>query len=665
MRGAASWYYQPLFGGQARRLGGGQMTPPPIAPACHFPRTTMTLPIAGQTAAGKAAEATVSDVVIRFAGDSGDGMQLTGTQFTNTSALIGNDLSTLPDFPAEIRAPAGTLPGVSAFQVRIADHDIHTPGDAPDVLVAMNPAALKANLRDLRDNGVIIVNTDEFTPRNLKRAGYESNPLEDDSLNAFRLYQVALTTMTRRALEESELDVRSKDRCKNFLALGMIYWLFSRPLEPTIDWLRVKFRRRPEIAEANVKVMKAGWNFCDITDAFQVRYDVEPARLEPGTYRSIHGNSALAIGLVAASRRSGLPLFLGAYPITPASDVLHELATYKHFGVTTYQAEDEIAAVCAAIGASFGGALGVSCSSGPGIALKAEGINLAVMVELPLVICDIQRGGPSTGLPTKTEQADLLQVMYGRNNESPVPVIAASSPADCFDTALEAVGLATTYMTPVVLLSDGYIANGAEPWRIPEVEALPDLRVDFHRDAEGFMPYMRNDATLARPWAIPGTPGLEHRVGGLEKEDVTGNVNYEPENHDHMVRLRAEKVARIANEIPELEVDGPQSGKLLVLGWGSTLGAITGAVNQARTDGLTVSRAHLRHLNPFPRNLGDVLDRFERVLVPEMNLGQLALLLRARYLKDIETYSKVEGKPFTRDEILHRIETTIRETAGA
>ena len=615
----------------------------------------MTLPIAGQTAAGRAAEATVSDVVIRFAGDSGDGMQLTGTQFTNTSALIGNDLSTLPDFPAEIRAPAGTLAGVSGFQVRIADHDIHTPGDAPDVLIAMNPAALKANLRDLRDNGVIIVNTDEFTPRNLKRAGYESNPLEDDSLNAFRLYRVGLTTMTRRALEESPLDVRSKDRCKNFLALGMVYWLFSRPLEGTIDWLRVKFKRRPEIAEANVKVMKAGWNFCDITDAFQVRYDVEPAPLEPGIYRSIHGNSALAIGLVAASRRSGLPLFLGAYPITPASDVLHELATYKHFGVTTYQAEDEIAAVCSAIGASFGGSLGVTCSSGPGIALKAEGINLAVMVELPLVICDIQRGGPSTGLPTKTEQADLLQVMFGRNNESPVPVIAAASPADCFDTALEAVRMATTYMTPVILLSDGYIANGSEPWRIPQVEELPDLRVDFHQDAEGFLPYMRDQQTLARPWAIPGTPGLEHRIGGLEKEDVTGNVNYEPENHDHMVRLRAEKIARIAGDLPEIEVDGPESGKLLVLGWGSTLGAITGAVNQARTDGFTVSRAHLWHINPFPRNLGDVLERFERVLVPEMNLGQLALLLRARYLKDIETFSKVEGKPFTRDEILHRI----------
>ena len=622
----------------------------------------MTLPIAGQSAAGRAAEATVSDVVIRFAGDSGDGMQLTGTQFTNTSALIGNDLSTLPDFPAEIRAPAGTLAGVSGFQVRIADHDIHTPGDAPDVLIAMNPAALKANLRDLRENGVIIVNTDEFTPRNLKRAGYESNPLEDDSLNAFRLYQVALTTMTRRALEESELDVRSKDRCKNFLALGMVYWLFSRPLDSTIDWLRVKFKRRPEIAEANVKVMKAGWNFCDITDAFQVRYDVEPAQLEPGIYRSIHGNSALAIGLVAASRRSGLPLFLGAYPITPASDVLHELATYKHFGVTTYQAEDEIAAVCAAIGASFGGSLGVTCSSGPGIALKAEGINLAVMVELPLIVCNIQRGGPSTGLPTKTEQADLLQVMFGRNNESPVPVIAASSPADCFDTALEAVRLATTWMTPVILLSDGYIANGAEPWRIPQVEELPDLRLDFHQVPEGFMPYMRDEKTLARPWAIPGTPGLEHRIGGLEKEDVTGNVNYEPDNHDHMVRLRAEKVARIADEIPDIEVEGPQSGKLLVLGWGSTLGAITGAVNQARADGLIVSRAHLRHINPFPHNLGDILDRFERVLVPEMNLGQLALLLRARYLKDIETYSKVEGKPFTRDEILHRIEQMAGES---
>ncbi len=617
----------------------------------------MTLPASGKDETEAAAPPEkVSDVVIRFAGDSGDGMQLTGTQFTNTSALLGNDLSTLPDFPAEIRAPAGTLAGVSAFQVRIADHDIHTPGDQPDVLVAMNPAALKANLADVPLNGVIIVNTDEFTDRNFAKAGIESNPLEDDTLNGYRVYEAAITTLTRRTLEDSELDVRSQDRCKNLFALGMIYWMFSRPTEATIDWLQVKFKRIPAVAEANIKVLKAGWNYCDITEVFQVRYEVESAELEPGIYRNIHGNSALAMGLVAASRRSGLPMFLGAYPITPASDVLHELATYKHFGVTTLQAEDEIAAVCAAIGASFGGSLGVTCSSGPGIALKSEAMNLALMVELPLIVCDIQRGGPSTGLPTKTEQADLLQVMFGRNSDAPVPVVAASSPSDCFHAALEAVRLATQYMVPVVLLSDGYIANGSEPWKLPEIEGLPDLRVDFRTDPEDFTPYVRNPETLARAWAIPGTPGLEHRVGGLEKEDVTGNVSYDPANHDHMVRLRAEKVQRIANDIPDVEVVGDRAGDLLVLGWGSTLGAITGAVNEARGKGLSVSRAHLTHLNPFPKNLGDVLRSFEKVLVPEMNLGQLTMLLRAEYLVDAQVYSKVEGKPFARQEILARIE---------
>ncbi|HUP24617.1 MAG TPA: 2-oxoacid:acceptor oxidoreductase subunit alpha [Thermoanaerobaculia bacterium] len=616
----------------------------------------MTVPTVGKTqqtglVSSGAQPERLSEVVIRFAGDSGDGMQITGSQFTTTSALLGNDLSTLPDFPAEIRAPAGTLPGVSAFQVRIADYDIHTPGDAPDVLVAMNPAALKANLGDLRHSGVIIVNADEFNARNLKKAGYETNPIEDGSLDKYRVFQADIGTMTRRALEGTSLDARAQDRCKNFFALGMVYWLFSRPLENTVEWLQTKFKSRPELATANILAMKAGWNFCDITQLFQVRYEVEPAHLEPGTYRNIHGNSALALGLVAASRRSGLPLFLGAYPITPASDVLHELASYKQFGVTTFQAEDEIAAVCAAIGASFGGALGVTCSSGPGIALKAEGMNLAVMVELPLIVCDIQRGGPSTGLPTKTEQADLLQVMFGRNSESPVPVLAAASPSDCFDTALEAVRIATRYMVPVVLLSDGYIANGSEPWRLPDVEDLPDLRLEFRQDPQGFLPYLRDQDTLARPWAIPGTPGLEHRIGGLEKQDVTGNVSYDPHNHDHMVRLRAEKVARIAREIPDLEVHGDAAGELLVLGWGSTLGAITGAVNLARKEGLSVSRAHLRHLNPFPNNLGEVLGRFRRVVVPEMNLGQLSLLLRARYLVDIESLTKVQGKPFTRQEI--------------
>ncbi|MEZ5331624.1 MAG: 2-oxoacid:acceptor oxidoreductase subunit alpha [Thermoanaerobaculia bacterium] len=598
----------------------------------------------------------VEDVVIRFAGDSGDGMQLTGNQLTSTSALVGNDLATLPDFPAEIRAPAGTLPGVSAFQVRIADYDIHTPGDAPDVLVAMNPAALKKSLGDLKPNGILIVNTDEFEPRNLKKAGYEQSPLEDGSLEGYRLYQVDITTLTRRTLEDSPLDHKSRDRCKNFFALGMVYWLFSRPLDTTVAWLEKKFSKHPEVADANIQVMKAGFNYCDITQAFQTQYEVMPAHLAPGTYRNVMGNSALAIGLVAASRRSGLPLFLGSYPITPASDILHELSRYKNFGVTTFQAEDEIAAVCAAIGASFGGSLGATTTSGPGLALKSEAVNLAVMVELPLVVCNIQRGGPSTGLPTKTEQADLLQAMFGRNGESPVPLVAASSPADCFDAALEASRIAIEYMVPVILLSDGYIANGSEPWRLPEIEDLPDLRTEFRTDPEGFLPYSRDEKTLARPWAIPGTPGLEHRIGGLEKEDGSGNVSYDPANHERMIKLRAEKVHRIADSIPELEVHGPSEGKLLVLGWGSTLGAIQGAVNLARKQGLEVSRAHLRHLNPFPRNLGDVLGRFEQVLVPEMNLGQLALLLRAHYLRDVISYPKVQGKPFFRSEILAKIQ---------
>jgi 2-oxoglutarate ferredoxin oxidoreductase subunit alpha len=602
----------------------------------------------------------IDEVVIRFAGDSGDGMQLTGTQFTNTSALLGNDLSTLPDFPAEIRAPAGTLAGVSAFQVRIADYDIHTPGDSPDVLVAMNPAALRKEIKDLKPNGIVIVNTDEFNPRNFAKANITVNPLEDGSLANYRVFQAALTTMTRRTLEASGLDTKSMDRCKNMFALGMCYWLFSQPLDNTVEWLKKQFARKPNLAEANIAVLKAGWNFCDITELFHDRYEVPAARMEPGLYRNITGNVSLAMGLIAASRRSGLPLFLGAYPITPASDVLHELSRYKNFGVTTFQAEDEIAAVCAAIGASFGGALGVTASSGPGIALKAEAMNLAVMTELPLIVCDIQRGGPSTGLPTKTEQADLLQVMFGRNGESPIPIISASSPKDCFDVALEAVRIATRYMVPVVLLSDGYIANGSEPWKLPQVEELPDLRIEFRADPEGFHPYERDAETLSRPWAVPGTPGLEHRIGGLEKENVTGNVSYDPVNHENMVHLRAEKVARIARELPDVEVFGDsQGGELLVLGWGSTAGAIHGAVASARRLGLSVSRAHLRYLNPFPQNLGEVLARFDRVLLPEMNLGQLALLLRARFLKDIITLSKVQGKPFSRQEILDKIQSLL------
>jgi 2-oxoglutarate ferredoxin oxidoreductase subunit alpha len=617
----------------------------------------MTAPLTENKETRHVESEALADAVIRFAGDSGDGMQLTGTQFTNTSAFFGNDLSTLPDFPAEIRAPTGTLPGVSAFQVRIASHEIHTPGDAPDVLIAMNPAALKAHVSDLVPNGAIIVNLDEFNERNLKKAGYDKNPLEDNSLAGYRVYKANVTTMTRKTLEDSGLDNKTMDRSRNLFTLGMVYWLYSRPMDTTIKWLHEKFASRPEIAEANVKALKAGWNFCDITQVFQTRYEVASANLAPGTYRNIHGNSALALGLVAASRRSGLPLFLGAYPITPASDILHELATYKNYGVTTLQAEDEIAAICAAIGAAFGGALAVTASSGPGIALKGEAIGLALTVELPLVICNIQRGGPSTGLPTKTEQSDLLQAFFGRNGESPIPILAASSPADCFDIALEAAHIAVKYMVPVMLLSDGYIANGSEPWKLPEVEDLPDLRCDYRTDPEGFFPYLRDEESLSRPWAIPGTPGLEHRIGGLEKEDGSGDVSYDPENHEHMVHRRAEKVARVVADIPPLEVHGDaEGGDLLVIGWGSTLGSITGAVNEARRRGLNVSRTHLRHLNPFPANLGEILDRFEKVLLPEMNLGQLALLLRAAYLKDIISFTKVQGKPFFRHEIISKIE---------
>jgi 2-oxoglutarate ferredoxin oxidoreductase subunit alpha len=598
----------------------------------------------------------LAEVVIRFAGDSGDGMQLTGSQFTTTSAIHGNDLSTLPDFPAEIRAPAGTLPGVSAFQVRIADYDIHTPGDSPDVLVAMNPAALKTNLRDLKPNGILIVNKDEFNETNLKKAQYGTvNPLEDGSLDGYRLFEIDLTRLTRNALAETGLGNRDKDRCKNFFALGMAYWLFSRPLDQTIEWVGKKFTKDVKIAEANLLALRAGWNYCDITGHFQVRYEVEPAKMAPGTYRNINGNSALALGLVAASRRSGLPLFLGSYPITPASSVLHELAKYKNYGVTTFQAEDEIAAVCSAIGAAFGGSLGITSTSGPGLALKAEAIGLAVMTELPLVVCNIQRAGPSTGMPTKTEQADLLQAMFGRNGESPLPIVAPGSPAECFSIGMEACRLAIKYMVPVIYLSDGYLANGSEPWLLPKIEDLPDLRVEFASDPNNFSPYLRDEKTLARPWALPGTPGLEHRIGGLEKQAVSGGISYDPDNHELMTRLRQEKVDRIALDVPELEVFGEQEGELLVIGWGSTLGPITGAVGHLRQQGIKVSRAHFRYLNPFPRNTGEVLSRFKRVMLPEMNCGQLALLLRARFLKDIVSYSKVEGKPFTRHEIQDRI----------
>ena len=610
-------------------------------------------------------------VIIRFAGDSGDGMQLAGDRFTQETAAFGNDLSTLPNFPAEIRAPAGTLPGVSSFQVHFADHDILTPGDAPDVLVAMNPAALKANLADVPRGGDIIANTDEFTKRNLSRVGYEANPLEDGSLSNYNLHAVAITSMTVKALEEFDITRKDAERAKNMFALGLLSWLYNRPVESTIAFLESKFAGKPEILKANKAAFQAGWNYGETTEAFSVQYEVKPARLRPGTYRNITGNSALAIGLVAASRRSGLPLFLGSYPITPASDILHELSKLKRFGVRTFQAEDEIGGVGAALGAAFGGALGVSSTSGPGMALKAETIGLAVSLELPLIICDIQRAGPSTGMPTKTEQADLLMALYGRNGESPVAVIAPATPSDCFHTALEAVRIAVKYRTPVIILSDGYLANGSEPWRIPEVAGLPKLRDEFSFSspkewaAEGgkpeFHPFLRDPQTLARPWAIPGTPGLEHRIGGIEKADVTGDISYDPDNHDKMVRLRQAKIDGIAADIGPLEVDDPDGdAKVLVLGWGSTFGSIGAAVRRVRNAGGAVAQAHLRHLSPFPANLGEVLAGYEKVLVPEINLGQLALVLRGRYLVDVISYNRVRGLPFRAAELAGVIQDVIR-----
>ncbi len=595
-------------------------------------------------------------VVIRFAGDSGDGMQLTGDRFTQETAAFGNDLSTLPDFPAEIRAPAGTLPGVSSFQVHFADYDILTPGDAPDVLVAMNPAALRANVADVPHGGTIIVNTDEFTSRNLTKAGYASNPLEDGSLTAYNVQAVPLTSTTVRALADVDISKKDAERAKNMFSLGLLSWMYNRPTEGTIAFLESKFAKRPEIAAANIAAFRAGFNYGETTESFAVSYEVKPAKLAAGTYRNISGNLALAYGLIAASARAGLPMFLGSYPITPASDILHELAKHKKYGVRTFQAEDEISGVGAALGAAFGGALGVTTTSGPGVSLKSETIGLAVSLELPLVICDIQRGGPSTGLPTKTEQADLLQAMFGRNGEAPVPIVAPRSPSDCFDAALEAVRIATTYRTPVILLSDGSLANGSEPWRIPDVADLPDLAVTFTTEPNGpdgeFLPYLRDPETLARPWAVPGTPGLQHRIGGLEKADVTGNISYDPTNHDFMVRTRQAKVDGIARSIPPLEVDDPSGdARVLVLGWGSTYGPIGAACRAVRNAGLRVAQAHLRHLNPFPANTGDVLRDYERVVVPEMNLGQLALLLRGRYLVDVIGYNRVRGLPFKAAEL--------------
>ncbi|MBV9291179.1 MAG: 2-oxoacid:acceptor oxidoreductase subunit alpha, partial [Frankiales bacterium] len=582
-------------------------------------------------------------IIIRFAGDSGDGMQLTGDRFTSETAELGNDISTLPDFPAEIRAPAGTLPGVSAFQLHFADHDVMTPGDAPDVLVAMNPAALKANLADLPAGGDLIVNTDEFTPRNLAKVGYAANPIEDGSLAAYQVHAIPLTSLTVKALESFDITRKDAERAKNMFCLGLLSWLYHQPTETTIAFLERKFAKAPTLAQSNIAAFNAGWNFGETTEAFTVRYEVKPAEMPAGLYRNITGNTALAYGLLAASVRSGLPLFLGSYPITPASDILHELSKHKRFGVRTFQAEDEIAGIGAALGASFGGGLGVTTTSGPGVDLKSEAIGLAVALELPLIICDIQRAGPSTGMPTKAEQSDLLLAMFGRHGEAPVPIVAPRSPSDCFDAALEAVRIATTYRTPVFLLSDAYLANGSEPWLVPSIASLPELPVTFatepnHTKADGtpeFWPYLRDPQTLARPWAVPGTPGLEHRIGGIEKADGSGNISYDPGNHDTMVRLRQAKVDGIARDIPPLEVDDPTGdADVLVLGWGSTYGPIGAAVRQVRETGGRVAQAHLRHLNPLPANTAEVVTAYRRVLIPEMNLGQLALLIRGKFLVD-------------------------------
>ncbi|MET9081441.1 2-oxoacid:acceptor oxidoreductase subunit alpha [Streptomyces sp. NPDC004237] len=606
-------------------------------------------------------------VIIRFAGDSGDGMQLTGDRFTSETASFGNDLSTLPNFPAEIRAPAGTLPGVSSFQLHFADHDILTPGDAPNVLVAMNPAALKANIGDLPRGAEIIVNTDEFTKRAMQKVGYDTSPLEDGSLDGYSLHPVPLTTLTVEALKEFDLTRKEAERSKNMFALGLLSWMYHRPTEGTERFLKQKFARKPEVMNANLAAFRAGWNFGETTEDFAVSYEIAPATtaFPVGTYRNISGNLALAYGLVSASRQADLPLFLGSYPITPASDILHELSKHKNFGVRTFQAEDEIAGIGAALGAAFGGSLAVTTTSGPGVALKSETVGLAVSLELPLLVVDIQRGGPSTGLPTKTEQADLLQAMYGRNGEAPVPVIAPRTPADCFEAALEAARIALTYRTPVMLLSDGYLANGSEPWRIPELEELPDLRVQFAQGpnhtledgSEVFWPYKRDPQTLARPWAIPGTPGLEHRIGGIEKQDGTGNISYDPANHDFMVRTRQAKIDGIA--VPDVEVDDPDGARTLVLGWGSTYGPITAAVRRLRRDGEAIAQAHLRHLNPFPRNLGTVLAGYDKVVIPEMNLGQLATLIRAKYLVDAHSYNQVNGMPFKAEQLAAALKEAI------
>jgi 2-oxoglutarate/2-oxoacid ferredoxin oxidoreductase subunit alpha len=611
----------------------------------------------------------LDSVVIRFAGDSGDGMQVTGDRFTTESALFGNDLATLPNFPAEIRAPAGTLPGVSAFQVQIADHDVMTPGDEPTVLVAMNPAALRANIGELATSGSVILNVDAFEQRALEKAGYTSNPLEDGSLSGFRVYEIPMTSLTIEACKPTGAKPRDAERSKNFFALGVIAWLYGRPTDTTLAWIAERYAARPEVVEANTLAFKAGFNFGDTTELFDASYEVPAYKLGPGEYTNVTGNTATAWGLIAAAKLSGLNVFLGAYPITPASDLLHELAKQKNFGVVTFQAEDEIAGIGAALGASFGGSLGVATTSGPGVDLKSETLGLAISLELPLLVIDVQRGSPSTGLPTKSEQADLLLAMYGRHGEAPLPIVAARTPGHCFEAAIEACRIALKYRTPVILLTDGFLANSSEPWKLPDVEGLAEIPVEFasepnHVDDEGnasFWPYVRDPQTLARQWAIPGTPGLEHRVGGIEKADGSGNVSYDPQNHEHMVHLRAQKVAGIALDIPPVEVDDPDGADLLVLGWGSTYGANVAAVQRVRARGLKVAHAHLMHLNPFPANLGEVLTRYQRVLIPENNLGQLAQLVRAQFLVDAVTLSKVQGIPFR----IAEVERAIVDLLGA
>ena len=601
----------------------------------------------------------IEQAVIRFAGDSGDGMQVTGSQFTNTVALYGNDIATFPDYPAEIRAPAGTVPGVSGFQLNFSSGEVHTPGDAVDVLIAMNPAALKVNIGDLKANGILIVNSDSFKETDLRKAHLTANPLEDHTLDKFRVFPVELQRLTRAALQHLGLDAKAMDRCKNFFALGMCYWLYNRTMEPTVRWIDDKFKKKPLLAEANQLALKAGYSYCEATEVFQTSYEIPPAQLSPGVYRNLSGNQALALGFVTAAHKAGLQLFLGSYPITPASDILHELSQYKNFGILTFQAEDEIAAITSAIGASYAGKLAITTTSGPGMALKTEALGLAVMTELPLVICDIQRGGPSTGLPTKTEQADLLQALFGRNSEAPIPVIAAATPADCFWIAFEASRIALKYMVPVIVLSDGYLANGAEPWRIPSVEEIPGITVQFASDPNDFHPYKRHPETLARPWAIPGTPGLEHRIGGLEKQDVTGNVNYEPLNHENMVRIRAAKIEAITQDVPNVMPSGDPEGDLLNVSWGSTYGSITQSVKAQREKGRKIGHLHLRYLNPLPANVGDILKRYKKVLVPELNMGQLLWLLRAKYLVNAIGLNKIQGRPFKQSELDQKIEEVL------